>query len=71
MWLGPSRRYRRDSYGRYHEDRDPGRRSGLPGKWGLIALLVLAVIIVLASLAQSGYHTVTRGSAYHAVIRRS
>ena len=71
MWLGPSRRYRRDSYGRYHEDPNGGRRPGMPGKWGLIALLVLALIIVLASLAQSGYHTATRGSAYHTVIRRS
>ena len=71
MWLGPSRRYRRDSYGRYHEDRNDSRRPGIPGKRALIVLLALAVLMVLASLAQSGYHTATRGSAYHAVIRTS
>jgi hypothetical protein len=30
------------------------------GKWGLIALLVLAAIMVIASLMQSSYHAVVR-----------
>jgi hypothetical protein len=60
MWLGPSRRYRRDSYGRYYPDRSAERRGGVPGRLALIALAVLALIIVVASLAQSSYHAVTR-----------
>jgi hypothetical protein len=71
MWLGPRRSYRRDSYGRYYPDPNGNRGRGVPGKWGLIVLAALAVIIVLASLMQSAYHTVTRGSAYHAVTRSS
>ena len=57
MWSG-RRSYYRDSYGRWHEDRDAGRGRGFRGKWGLISLLVLAAIIVLASLMQSAYHVV-------------
>jgi hypothetical protein len=57
MWSG-RRSYYRDSYGRWHEDRDAGRGRGFRGKWGLISLLVLAAIIVLASLMQSAYHAV-------------
>ena len=38
-------------------------RPGMPwhGKWALIALLVLAAIMVVASLMQSSYHAVVRG----------
>jgi hypothetical protein len=71
MWLGSGRLYRRDSYGRYRQDRNGGRRPGTPGKWALIALVVITVIVVLASLEQSAYHAVTRGSSYHAVTWRS
>jgi hypothetical protein len=67
--FGGRRSYYRDSYGRTREDR--GRRPGIPGKWALIALLVLAAIMVIASLAQSSYHTVVRGSSYHTVVRSS
>jgi hypothetical protein len=55
------RLYYRDSYGRVRQDRGGGHQSGPPGKWALIALLVLAGLMVLASLLQSGYHAVTRG----------
>lgn len=40
----------RDSYGRWHEDRHAGGRSGMPAKWALYALMVLAGIMVLASM---------------------
>ena len=58
MWLGPDRRYRRDSYGRYREDRNPQRRGGVPARLAVIALAVLAGITVVASLLQSSYHWV-------------
>ena len=60
MW-GGRRSYYRDSYGRVREDRQ--NRPGMPwhGKWALIALLVLAAIMVVASLMQSSYHAVVRG----------
>ncbi len=61
MWLGPSRRYRRDSYGRYYEDRNAGRPRGMPAKFAVIALVVLAAVIVLASLMQSYYHGLSHG----------
>ena len=62
MW-GGRRSYYRDSYGRVREDRQAQHRPGMPwhGKWGLIALLVLAAIMVIASLMQSSYHAVVRG----------
>lgn len=60
MWFG-RRSYYRDSYGRVREDRRAGQRPGMPGKWALIALLVLAAIMVLASLMQSSYHAVVKG----------
>jgi hypothetical protein len=44
------RLYYRDSYGRWHEDRRRGNRPGMPAKWAVITLLVLAGIVVLASL---------------------
>ncbi len=40
----------RDSYGRWHEDRHAGSRSGMPAKWALYTLMVLAGIMVLASM---------------------
>lgn len=45
------RLYYRDSYGRSHEDRRAEDRSGMPAKWAVIALMVLAGFVVLASLA--------------------
>lgn len=63
MW-GGRRSYYRDSYGRVREDRQAQqRRPGMPGhgKWALIVLLVLAAIMVVASLMQSSYHAVVRG----------
>jgi hypothetical protein len=48
------RLYYRDSYGRIHRDRHTERRisigSGIPARFFLIALMVLAAIMVLASL---------------------
>jgi hypothetical protein len=48
------RLYCRDSYGRVQRARDAERRTGggsaLPGRLALKALLILAVIMVLASL---------------------
>ena len=44
------RLYYRDSYGRWHEDRRPEGRSGTPAMWAVIALMVLAGIVVVASL---------------------
>ena len=61
MYFFRRRRYYRDSYGRWREDRDTGRGQGFRGKWALIVLLVLAAIMVLASLMQSSYHAVVRG----------
>jgi hypothetical protein len=40
----------RDSYGRWHEDRHAGGRAGMPAKWAIYALMVLAGIVVLASM---------------------
>ncbi len=45
-----------DSYGNWHRDRQAERapsRGGMPAKWALIALLVLAGIIELASLSHA------------------
>lgn len=56
------RLYYRDSYGRWQEDRQSGRRPGMPGKGAVIALALLAAIMVLASVLQSFYQ-----AAYHAV----
>lgn len=49
------RLYYRDSYGRWHEDRRSESRrnenhSSVPARWVIIALVVLAAIVVLASL---------------------
>jgi hypothetical protein len=35
--------------------------SGLPARFAVFALLVLAAIMVLASLLQSSYHSLGRG----------
>jgi hypothetical protein len=40
----------RDSYGQWHEDRHPEGRSGMPAKWAVITLIVLAGFVVLASM---------------------
>ena len=40
----------RDSYGRWHEDRHAGGRSGPPARWALMVLMMMAVLIVLASM---------------------
>jgi len=45
-----------DSYGHWHRDRQAERNpgcGGMPAKWALIALMVLAGIIVLASLSHA------------------
>jgi hypothetical protein len=60
VWFG-RRSYYRDSYGRWHQDRDAGRGRGFRGKWALITLLLLAAIIVLASLLQSYYQGLSHG----------
>ena len=40
----------RDSYGRWHEDRRAEGSSGIPMKWAVIALMVLAGFVVVASM---------------------
>lgn len=40
----------RDSYGHWHEDRRAEGRSGMPARWALMALMVLAGFVVIASL---------------------
>jgi hypothetical protein len=44
------RLYYRDSYGRVHRDRDIEGRLGIPVRFFITALMVLAAIVVLASL---------------------
>jgi hypothetical protein len=44
------RLYYRDSYGRVHRDRESEDRQGIPARFFLTVLLVLAAIVVLASL---------------------
>ena len=44
------RLYYRDSYGRWHEDRRSENRHGMPARLAMIALMVLAGIVVLASM---------------------
>jgi hypothetical protein len=39
-----------DSYGGWHEDRHAQGRSGLPAKWAVITLMVLAGFVVIASM---------------------
>ena len=60
MWFG-RRLYYRDSYGRWHQDRRSQYRSGTPAKFAVIVLVVLAAIIVLASLLQSYYYGLSHG----------
>ncbi len=45
------RLYYRDSWGRVRWDRGVGGRRGVPARFFVRALLVLAVIVVLASVA--------------------
>jgi hypothetical protein len=40
----------RDSYGRWHEDRHAAGQAGMPVKWAIYTLMVLAGILVLASM---------------------
>ena len=44
------RLYYRDSYGQVHRDRESESRHGIPARFVVMALLVLAAIVVLASL---------------------
>jgi hypothetical protein len=44
------RLYDRDSYGRVHRDRGSEGRPGIPVRFFVGALLVLAAIVVLAAL---------------------
>jgi hypothetical protein len=44
------RPYYRDSYGRVRRDRGSGGRQGIPARFFVTALLVLAAVVVLASL---------------------
>ena len=59
-WFG-RRLYYRDSYGRWREDRRSQYRSGTPARFMVLGLVVLAAIIVLASLLQSFYHWLGHG----------
>lgn len=46
-----SRRLRyRDSYGRWHEDHQSEGRSVMPAKWAVIILMMLAGLVVIASM---------------------
>jgi hypothetical protein len=40
----------RDSYGQWHEDRGAEGRSGTSARWAVITLVVLAGIVVFASM---------------------
>jgi len=42
--------YYRDSYGRVYRDRGPEGRRGVPVRFFVMALMVLAAVVVLASL---------------------
>ena len=44
------RLYYRDSYGCVHRDRGSEGRQGIPARFFITALMVLAVVVVLASL---------------------
>jgi hypothetical protein len=44
------RLFYRDSFGRVHRDRGSGDRRGIPARFFVTALMILAVIVVLASL---------------------
>lgn len=44
------RLYYRDSYGRVRRDRESESRHGIPARFFVMALLILAAILVLASL---------------------
>jgi hypothetical protein len=61
MFFGRRRLYYRDSYGRWREDHRAGHRPGIPAKWAVIVLVVLAGLMVLASLLQSVGHAVMHG----------
>jgi hypothetical protein len=41
--------YYRDSYGQVYEDRQAEGRSGMSASWAVVAVVVLAAIVVLAS----------------------
>jgi hypothetical protein len=44
------RLYYRDSYGRWHENRRNERPHGMPARLAVTALIVLAGLVILASL---------------------
>jgi hypothetical protein len=44
------RLYYRDSYGKVHRDRVAEGRQGIPARFFVTALMVLAAIVVLASV---------------------
>jgi hypothetical protein len=44
------RLYYRDSYGRVHRERGAERRPGVPATFFITALMVLAAVMVLASV---------------------
>jgi hypothetical protein len=44
------RLYYRDSYGRVHRDRGSENRLGIPARFFVAVLMVLAAIVVLAAL---------------------
>ena len=44
----------RDSYGRWHEDRHAEGKSGMPAKWAVMMLMVLAGFVVIASMIHLG-----------------
>ncbi len=60
------RLYYRDSYGRWQRDRQSernrsrggGQGQGLPAKFAVKALLVVALIVVIGSLMQSFYQAI-------------
>lgn len=51
----------RDSCGRWRQDRRSQYRSTTPARFAVITLLVIAGIIVAASLLQSFYHGLSHG----------
>jgi hypothetical protein len=44
------RLYYRDSYGRWHEYRRSERSHGMPARFAVIALMVFAGLVIVASL---------------------
>jgi hypothetical protein len=55
------RLYYRDGYGRWRQDRRSQFLFSTPARFAVITLLVIAGIIMLASLLQSFYHGLNHG----------